>query len=574
MRHNTLVRKTRLIVEPPQAPLESQPRLVPSSYFCWKGVLDRVLSAILLVPGTLFIGLFIVLTRLTSRGPGIYRQLRTGKDGKMFWLYKIRTMRHDAEESTGPVWPQAHDPRITWLGWILRRLHLDELPQLLNVLKGEMSLVGPRPERPEFVRVLAEVLPGYHDRLMVPPGITGLAQVNLPPDSDLASVHCKLVLDCEYIERGSLWLDLRLLICTSCRVLKLPERWLLRLFGLSRKVTPPQFLKELSSEKQEGAERAAPTPISILVEAASVPTGKGNLVSGRSELSVRKLSSGGGPLSAKMLNVFTVDVEDYYHVSAFEKCIPRQQWDRWESRVEVNTRRILRLLDRYQVKATFFVLGWVGKRHPQLVQEIHSRGHEIGSHGYEHRLVFEQTPDQFREDLQRSRDLLQDVIGERITAYRAPSFSITGQSRWALEILVEEGFLVDSSVFPIHHDRYGIPDAAPRPHFLTTEAGPLWEFPPAVVRLAGMNVPVAGGGYFRLYPLAWTLYCLRRINETEQRPFTFYVHPWELDPKQPRIPSAPWLSRFRHYVNLSRNEEKLAGLLQRFHFGRLCDVVH
>ena len=265
-----------------------------------------------------------------------------------------------------------------------------------------MSLVGPRPERPEFVRVLAEVVPGYLDRLVVPPGITGLAQVNLPPDSDLASVHCKLALDCEYVQQGSLWLDFRLFLCTCCRVLKMPESWLLGVFRLYRNAEPPVLLPEAASTHDEGVERASATPISILVEAASVPTNGGSSLPGRSSRSSRQQPGGNGPLQGELVNAFTVDVEDYFQVTAFEKCIPRQQWDQWESRVVKNTHRILRLLDRHQVKATFFVLGWVGERYPQLVREIHASGHEIGSHGYWHRLIFEQTPDEFRADLQRS----------------------------------------------------------------------------------------------------------------------------------------------------------------------------
>ncbi len=273
-----------------------------------------------------------------------------------------------------------------------------------------------------------------------------------------------------------------------------------------------------------------------------------------------------------MLNAFTVDVEDYFQVSAFEKHVRRDQWDQWESRLEANTHRLLELLDRHGVKATFFVLGWNAERHPQLVREIAACGHEIGSHGYWHRLIYQQTHTEFRADLRRSRDVLQEAVGRPVTAYRAASFSITRQSLWALEILVEEGFKADSSVFPIRHDRYGIPDAQRGPHRLETPAGPIWEFPPPVARFAGMNLPVGGGGYFRLYPLPWTVYCLRRINRAQRQPFVCYVHPWEFDPGQPRI-RASRLSRFRHYVNLSKNQRKLDGLLRRFRFGRLCDVI-
>jgi len=274
-----------------------------------------------------------------------------------------------------------------------------------------------------------------------------------------------------------------------------------------------------------------------------------------------------------ILNAFTVDVEDYYQVSAFERHVDRDHWDRWESRVVANTHRILRLLEKHHVRATFFVLGWTGHKYPHLVRDIHRSGHEIGSHSYWHRLVYDLSPEEFLADLRLSRDVLQNAIGEPVTAYRAPSFSITKRSLWALEILAEEGFRVDSSVFPIYHDRYGIPGAEPRLHRIATRRGALWEFPAAVVRLAGMNVPVGGGGYFRLYPLRWSIYCLKRINRVAREPFVFFVHPWEIDPEQPRIPAASRKSRLRHYVNLKKNEKKLGELLEAFRFGPLGDVV-
>jgi polysaccharide deacetylase family protein (PEP-CTERM system associated) len=280
----------------------------------------------------------------------------------------------------------------------------------------------------------------------------------------------------------------------------------------------------------------------------------------------------------QILNAFTVDVEDYYHVSAFEKHVCRDQWDQWESRVEANTQRLLDLLHKHDVRGTFFVLGWVAQRYPGLVREIYACGHEIGSHSYWHRLIYEHSPSDFRDDLCRSRDVLEDTIGARVTAFRAPSFSITARSLWALEILVEEGFSVDSSIFPIRHDRYGIPDAQRRLHRVATPAGELWEFPASVARIAfplagGMNLPVSGGGYFRLFPLFWTRFYLSRINRQEQQPFVFYVHPWEIDPDQPRIPAPSRISRFRHYVGLKQSEGKLDRLLAKFRFGRVCDVI-
>ena len=272
------------------------------------------------------------------------------------------------------------------------------------------------------------------------------------------------------------------------------------------------------------------------------------------------------------MHAFTVDVEDYFQVSGFEGQIPRDQWERYESRVAANTRRVLALLARHQVRATFFVLGWVAHHDPELVREIHRGGHEIGSHSYWHRLIYQQTPAQFRADLRQARAAIEDAVGQRVTAYRAPSFSITARSLWALEILAEEGYQVDSSIFPIHHDRYGIPQAQPRLHRLKLAAGSLWEFPPSVLRLAGLNVPVGGGGYFRLYPLAWTTFFLSRI-ERAGHPFLIYIHPWELDPQQPRLRAGSRLARFRHYVNIARNERKLDALLRRFRFSSLGDVV-
>ena len=224
----------------------------PSRYFRTKEVVDRALATLLLVPALPVIGLLVLLVRLTSRGPGIYCQVRIGRHGRKFLMYKIRTMHYDAEAASGPVWAQVRDPRATLVGRVLRRRHLDELPQLLNIVKGEMSLVGPCSERPGFVHVLAEAIPGYLDRLVVPPGATGLAQLNLPPDTDLDSVRRKLVLDCEYIRQAGPWLDLRLFACTGLRMLKIPERWSLRMFGLHRDVTVPTILEGPSGTSGNG----------------------------------------------------------------------------------------------------------------------------------------------------------------------------------------------------------------------------------------------------------------------------------------------------------------------------------
>lgn len=272
------------------------------------------------------------------------------------------------------------------------------------------------------------------------------------------------------------------------------------------------------------------------------------------------------------VNAFSVDVEDYYHVSGFAGDIDHRTWGDFESRVVANTHRVLRLLDRRQVPATFFVLGWVARRFPGLVRDIQRSGHELGSHSYWHRLVYDLTPDAFRRDLVESRAAIEEAAGERVTAYRAPSFSITKRSLWALDILAAEGFLSDSSIFPIYHDRYGMPGAEPFLHRRATSRGALWEFPPSVARVGRLNLPVSGGGYFRLYPLRLTLRSLASINRRGE-PFMFYIHPWELDPDQPRLALGSRLCRARHYVNLRTTERKLDRLLGCFQFGRLSDTI-
>jgi polysaccharide deacetylase family protein (PEP-CTERM system associated) len=274
-----------------------------------------------------------------------------------------------------------------------------------------------------------------------------------------------------------------------------------------------------------------------------------------------------------MLNALTIDVEDYYHVTGFESVIQRADWDRYESRVGRNTLRLLDLLDTHHTKATFFVLGWVAERHPQLVRTIHTRGHEVASHGYAHQRIYTQSPAQFRQETQRSMSLLEDIIGERIHGYRAASYSITRESLWALDILGEEGFTYDSSIFPIHHDRYGIPGYPRFCHVLDNHGGgQLIEFPISTMRLAGVNFPIAGGGYFRLFPYALISRGLRSINRLERQPALIYLHPWEIDPDQPRV-HAGATARFRQYVNLHKTEARLSRLMQDFTFGTLLDVL-
>lgn len=269
----------------------------------------------------------------------------------------------------------------------------------------------------------------------------------------------------------------------------------------------------------------------------------------------------------------TVDVEDYFHVSAFSESIDRSDWDKHTLRVERNTHQLLDLFDGHDIKATFFVLGWVADRVAGLISEIASRGHEVACHGYSHQLVYRQTPDVFREETLRSKGLLEDIIQSPVRGYRAASYSITNKSLWALDILAEAGFEYDSSIFPVRHDRYGIPDAPKYPYQLTTPNGQtLVEFPLSTAKLLGYRLPMAGGGYFRLYPYALTRMGLRQINHRDGKPFIFYLHPWEIDTDQPRI-DASWLSRFRHYNNLDKCESRLRRLMSDFSFTTTRDVL-
>jgi len=267
---------------------------------------------------------------------------------------------------------------------------------------------------------------------------------------------------------------------------------------------------------------------------------------------------------SKISNYLTIDIEDYYQVSAFEPIVGLAKWDQYPSRVEKNTRRILQALERHNVKATFFVLGWIGEKNPHLIKEIMEKGHRIGCHSYEHRLVYNLSPKEFKQDTHRAKDILEQITGKRVRGYRAPSYSITRRSLWAFDILENLGFEFSSSVFPVHHDRYGIPDA---PRFKYKVPGhDLVEYPISTTRCLGRNIPVSGGGYFRLFPYRLTKMALLRINKQEHQPFVFFIHPWEMDPEQPRMNGASAVSRFRHYTNLSKTEERFEKLLGDFDF--------
>jgi len=276
---------------------------------------------------------------------------------------------------------------------------------------------------------------------------------------------------------------------------------------------------------------------------------------------------------APIVNAMTVDVEDYFHVSAFDGVVSRAGWEAYESRVTRNTEQLLELFDRVAVRATFFVLGWVADRYPALVRRIAEAGHEIASHGYHHQLLYLLTPNQFREDVRAAKASLEATTGRRVYGFRAPSYSIIKSSLWALDILIDEGHVYDASIFPIHHDRYGIPDSPRHPHVLSRPGGSLLEVPASTVRVGGVNLPIAGGGYFRLLPYAWTRWGIDRVNRVERQPVVFYMHPWELDPEQPRI-AVGAAARVRHYQGLGRTARRLDRLLRDFRFDSVSSVLN
>lgn len=269
----------------------------------------------------------------------------------------------------------------------------------------------------------------------------------------------------------------------------------------------------------------------------------------------------------------TIDVEDYYQVAAFFDVISPDDWSLWPSRVSDNTQKLLDIFCEHNLKATFFILGKVAEEHPQLVKRIAHAGHEIASHGYSHRFVYEQTPNVFRDETLHAKKLLEDLTGQAIKGYRAASYSITQHSLWALEILAEAGFTWDSSIFPTRHDNYGIPNSPHQPYEILTPQGSLIEFPLTTAKVLGLSLPAAGGGYFRQYPYPLSRWLFARASQHQTQPQIFYLHPWELDPDQPRIPNASWFSRFRHYTNLDKTESRLKQLMTDFPFGTMSESL-
>ena len=276
--------------------------------------------------------------------------------------------------------------------------------------------------------------------------------------------------------------------------------------------------------------------------------------------------------ASRFPNILTVDVEEYFHPNAMDAAVDPSRWDELPTRVEHNTQRVLDLLSAHDVRATFFVLGWVAERLPHLVVEIARRGHEVACHGYAHRLVYRLGPQRFRDDVARSKRILEDCLGAPVTGFRAASYSIVEASLWALDVLIEEGFAYDSSIFPVRHDIYGIPGFHRFAVRLRRAAGEIVEIPPSTVHVLGRNWPVAGGGYFRILPYWLTRMSVQRLNRRDQAPAIVYLHPWELDVDQPRLEAGAF-ARVRQYTNLHRTESRLRRLLGEFTFAPIRDVI-
>lgn len=273
----------------------------------------------------------------------------------------------------------------------------------------------------------------------------------------------------------------------------------------------------------------------------------------------------------RLRHAMSFDVEEHFQVAAFWSVARRREWDQLTSRVEHNTRKIADLLSEHSTKATFFVLGWVAERHPHLVKTLAQQGHEVASHGYGHELVSTQSPMQFREDVRRSKHILEDLIGRPVVGYRAPSFSITAQTEWAISVLIEEGYRYDSSIYDRFRSTQGSRAIRTGTYQLETQAGTIWEVPPSTMNTCGLQLPVAGGGYFRLFPYAASRMFLKNL-EKQGAQLVMYLHPWELDPEQPRM-DGPVLSKIRHYLNLSKTEQRLRWLLRDFSFAPINEVI-
>ncbi len=545
-----------------------------------KRILDIAVGLIGTAAFVIAYPILALLIKLESQGPALYRQSRVGLDkrsslgnladtrrgtdvgGRPFTICKFRTMRNDAEKNGPQLCGKGGDPRVTRLGRILRSTHLDELPQFWNVLKGEMSFIGPRPERPHFTVRYFQEIPMYRERTRyVKPGITGLSQIVLGYDDSLESVARKTHFDLAYrasMSNLAAWLKMEFWVMFNT------FRYLAQRGPLTESAALPALgrlnLENLGRPRMAMVRhRGEMKPTLVLAKSLRTPTARDE---------VRDVSPAESASQAKaaspVANFFTVDVECWFH--AHNLHVPRSAWEGSKTRVVENVRRILNLLAAHDSKATFFVLGWVAARYPEVVRMIDVAGHEIGTHGYYHEKVTDMTQYQFEKDLDMSLDTLSRYTSQKIIGHRASNFSIVESTMWALDIMARYGIEYDSSIFPVKRKRYGIPSYPNRlPHVIDLGGGSsIREVPLSVADVGGRTLPISGGGYLRLYPHAVTDLYIGRQN-AQGRPAMLYLHPWEVDTEQKRV-SAGLLESFQHYVNLDTTEWKLDRLLRKHRF--------
>lgn len=555
--------------------------------------------------------------------------------GRPFTIFKFRSMRTDAEKAGPQFAAKGRDPRITRVGWWLRATHLDELPQFWNILRGDMSFIGPRPERAHFTQQFQATIPHYGSRtLWLKPGLTGLAQITVGYDDSIESVVRKTFFDYSYrasmahfrtwirMELWVLWNTAGYLIkplrrgegeVRELESLKRAQRlgltakhaakegahkvtaWVSLRDGNHSTVLSGQDVNEIAHKLERLQSRGVKTlevsysptaqfdleEMGFLVELSHHVHRVGGMLRVRDATArVRRmlqevhmdkvvtLERGTGEVA----NFFTVDVECWFHAFNLRDKIPPSTWHQQETRVVQNISRILELLASNDARGTFFVLGWVAEKFPEVVRMIDKAGHEIGSHGHYHNLITEMTPSAFEEDLVKSVEAITRLTGKAVVGHRASNFTVVQNTLWALDILAKHGFEYDSSIFPIERDRYGIPNYPNRlPHDIRLKGGRhILEFPMSTLGVGKKFLPMSGGGYLRLFPHQITEAFIESQNR-KGHPVMLYLHPWELDTQMQRI-NAGMMKTFQHYVNLHSTEWKISRLLQRFRFGSIREL--
>ena len=597
-----------------------------------------------------------VLIRIESPGAVIYKQARIGINrrstnrsarlknhserrnedwgGSPFTIYKIRTMRSDAEKMGPQLWSRGGDSRVTRVGRILRALHLDELPQFYNVLKGDMSFIGPRPERSHYTKQYIDSIPHYARRTLgIKPGLTGLSQILLGYDDTFESVVRKTQGDFSYrMSMASLgtWIKMEIwLLWRTCfYVLHISA-----LLAKKETFDGNSSMKELSFPLQTPPQNYS-SPVWVNTDRA----GSALLLRGKSPSEIcEKLRSihfdgskylqvcldtenrtlglvdiadliplldqvrslGGkvvlrdpGANAVKILreygfdktvdvrceqlevkNFLTIDVECWFQANNMREVAPHSTWHQLDTRIEENIERLLNILEAHQTKATFFVLGWIADHFPDVVRAIDKAGHQVGIRGYYHYRVTDMTPVEFTDDFAKALEAVQKLCSHPITTSRAANFSIGPETLWALEIMDRFGINTDSSIYPIYKDGTGYPGYPLRTtHSIILDNGnKITEVPLSVASWGNRNLPIGGGGYFRLYPYWITARYLERLNR-QGIPGVLYLQPWELDLEQPRMSITP-TKAFRHYTNIETTEAKLHRLLGDFSLGSLAEVL-